>query len=170
MSIYGLQKTLVAARFSARTVGERADSIKSAAASGGGANAHVDSLAAHVALLRSEVDRVLLASSGLIRPIESFPTLPSTDQHQQFTWAFDDATHAITELNHVMQSELPSVYSQYMHRPWPKIDGDGAARKQVAPTVIIPRPLRPLPPLRSAATDRVALSHQVILNSVSLSS
>jgi len=46
--------------------------------------------------LRAELDRLTGVSSSLMRAIESFNSLPTTDQRQQMAWVNADADRALT--------------------------------------------------------------------------
>jgi hypothetical protein len=122
MNVTALQKTLVAARTAIRTLMGQADSIKIdlTLKSGPGAAADADSLKAHLTRVENEVNRVLAAAGGLIRPIESFPALPTADQRQQLAWATDDATKAIGEINKAVQGTIPALYAKYTAFAWPR--------------------------------------------------
>jgi photosystem II stability/assembly factor-like uncharacterized protein len=120
MNLYSLQKTLVVARTTARSLVGQADSIKKDFSFGGpaDASAHGDTLATHLTALQNEVNRVLTFTGGLMRPMESFSSAPTADQRRQIAWAFDDATKAITELNRAIQVEVPALYAKYTKMTW----------------------------------------------------
>jgi photosystem II stability/assembly factor-like uncharacterized protein len=115
LDVYGLQKTLVALRSSARTLAIQVDSIKQIVIrSGQGAGAApADALADTLQRLSAEGDRLLGISGGLLRAMEGFNTAPTADQRQQITWAFADATRAVAILNRFSRTEIPAMYSRY---------------------------------------------------------
>ena len=123
MQLYGLQKTLVSARTAVRSLVGQADAIKQDLTRGGasGAAAKADSLTDRLTRLLTEVDRVLGIAGTLMRAIEGFNSLPTTDQHNQLAWAVDDATRAASTLNRTNQTDIPALYAQFAKGTAPRI-------------------------------------------------
>jgi photosystem II stability/assembly factor-like uncharacterized protein len=114
LRLYDLQKSLGAARTAVRTLAAHGDSIKADVASAGApASSAADSIVTRVAETRAEVDRLIGIASTMMRSLESFNTAPTADQRQQTAWAFEDATHAITTLNRLSQTDIPRLYARY---------------------------------------------------------
>src|ERR1019366_4006642 len=84
----------------------------------GGAKA--DSLIARVSRLQAADDRSLAATNGAIRPVEAWSGMPTLDQRRQIDFTVEDATKAIADLNHVIQVEVPAMYSSVAKKAWPK--------------------------------------------------
>jgi photosystem II stability/assembly factor-like uncharacterized protein len=115
MLVYGLQKTLVSARTAARSLAGQADAIRQDLTRGGasGAASKADELADRLTRLQAEAERLLGITNSLLRAIEAFNSVPTTDQHEQLAWAFDDATRAVTTLNRTSQADIPALYTQF---------------------------------------------------------
>ncbi len=78
MTVYALQKTLAAGQTAVR---------------------QLDTLAAPVARLRVEFDRLSGIAGSMLRTLEDFNSAPTGDQQRQIDWAVEDARHAQTVLN-----------------------------------------------------------------------
>ena len=132
MSVVALQKTLVGARIAARALTGQADSIKmDLTVKSNGGSAAADSLATRLTAIQNEVNRVLNAAGGLMRPMESFPSVPTADQRQQLAWATEDATKVIAEINKMSQTTIPALYAKYATFAWPrKVAAVSAPTKQ----------------------------------------
>jgi hypothetical protein len=120
MSIYGMQKTLSTALHAAQTLSGQIDSIRKDLTSGEADTAkRVDDLAARIAQLPVEINREISAGGSLLRPIESYSGLPTGDQQRQVDWVFEDATKSVNDFNHIVQAELPGLYTRIAKKEWP---------------------------------------------------
>jgi photosystem II stability/assembly factor-like uncharacterized protein len=117
MSVFAVQKTLAAAHTAARALNAQSADFKRDF-TGGGAKA--DSLIAHVGRLQADVDRSIAATGGAVRPIEAWSGLPTVDQRKQIDYAVEDGNKAVADLNHVIQVEIPAMYSLVAKKAWPK--------------------------------------------------
>jgi photosystem II stability/assembly factor-like uncharacterized protein len=117
MGIYSLQKSLAAAHVAARALTEQSADLRRDLAGGG---ARTDALVANISRLQPEVDRLLVTTGALMRPIESWSGAATVDQRHQVEYATDDATKAIADLNRMIQAEIPSLYQSVAKRAWPK--------------------------------------------------
>jgi hypothetical protein len=116
LSLYDLQKSLDAARTAARAADTQATAIRKEVGKG-----PLDKLASEMTRLSADINRELNAASGLSRAIEGYSGLPTTDQRRQIDWAFEDATKTIEELNRMLQTDAPSIYTDLMKQgTWPK--------------------------------------------------
>lgn len=121
---YGLQKTLVTARTAVRALIEQAPAIKQDLTRGGSAAAaSADSIAARLARVQAEVDRLAGIAGTVLRAIEGFNTPPTADQRQQLGWATDDAMRAIALINRTSQTEIPALYAQHARGTAPRVVG-----------------------------------------------
>ncbi|MFI5311563.1 MAG: hypothetical protein ACHQQ3_10040, partial [Gemmatimonadales bacterium] len=118
MSIYGLQKSLGAARAASRALAAQNEDIRKDLAGGGASG--IDSLLATVARVSSDVDRAFVEANALRGPIEGYSGLPTADQRRQVDWVFDDATNAVAAFNRLVQSEIPAAYSRAGKGDWPR--------------------------------------------------
>ena len=126
LNLYDLQRALGRAREAARTADEELGGVGRQAKA-----ASVDALAKRLSAIQTEVNRELGAVNGLSRAIEGYSGVATADQSRQLDWAFDDATRTIDDLDRLLQTDLPAVFSDLMKRQvWPK-------RVQA-----IPRPVR----------------------------
>src|SRR5205823_11619681 len=83
-------------------------------------NASLDKIVQRAAALQRDVEQQLSASNTLSRAIEGFSALPTTDQHRQIDWAFDDAARTVDDVNRFLQKEVPALYSDLLRRnSWP---------------------------------------------------
>ncbi|MGD0309075.1 MAG: hypothetical protein ABSC02_07275, partial [Acidobacteriota bacterium] len=120
MSIYGMQKTLSTALHAAQALSGQLDSIrKDLTTAEADAAKRVDDLAARIAQLPLEISREISTGSGLLRPIESYSSLPTADQQRQVDWLFEDANKSVSDLNHMVQTEIPGLYTQIAKKEWP---------------------------------------------------
>ena len=84
----------------------------------------VEELAEKLSDLREDVRQVMSAVTGwqgLKGYLERWPSgPPRPDQLRQIDWLFEDATETVQELNGLLETELPSLYSELMDRNlWP---------------------------------------------------
>ncbi len=117
MSVFSLQKSLVAAHNGARALNAQSPTFKTDLAAGG---AKTDSLIAHIARLQGDADRVLATTNGSIRTIESWSGAPTADQRKQLEYASEDASKVIGEINKLIQTEIPALYQSAAKKAWPK--------------------------------------------------
>ncbi|HYV97224.1 MAG TPA: hypothetical protein VE967_07235, partial [Gemmatimonadaceae bacterium] len=118
MSLYAMQKSLVPVRTAARALVDQADSLKQDLNLTPEGAAKADTLVTHITALHNEVNRILAAVGGLIRPIESFSSVPTADQRAQMLWAQEDAAKMIADLNKTTQTDIPALYAKYAKGPW----------------------------------------------------
>jgi hypothetical protein len=120
MSIYGMQKTLSTALHAAQALSGQIDSIRKDLTSEEAVTTkRVDDLAARIAQLPLEINREISAGGSLLRPIETYSGLPTGDQQRQVDWVFEDATKSVNDLNHMVQTEIPGLYTQIAKKEWP---------------------------------------------------
>ena len=134
MSLYDLEKSLVAARSAVESQIARMDSVKQDLAPGGAAAAQqVDSIAHVLASTRAETQRLIALSGASMRELENFSTAPTADQHQQIAWATEDAAAAIGSLNRASQTAIPALYARYARGATPRVVGRVAPLPSRAP-------------------------------------
>ena len=117
MSVYQAEKTLAAAHAAARALDAQSADLKRDLGAGGAAT---DSLLEHIARLRGAIERSLAATAGAVRPVESWSGAATIDQRRQIDFALEDANHAIADLNHVIESEIPASYAKVAKKAWPR--------------------------------------------------
>jgi hypothetical protein len=117
MNVYSMQKTLAAAHVAARALGAQTADLKRDLAAGGAAT---DSLVARVSRLQTAVDSALTATSGAIRPVESWSGAATIDQRRQIDYAMEAAVKAIADVNRAIQVEIPAIYTSVVKKAWPK--------------------------------------------------
>jgi hypothetical protein len=103
MRIYEWTKALGSARTAARALVAQHDSI---AADLAGA----DSLNARIARASTDIDRAFTSVNGQRGPIEGWSGVPTADQLKALGYAIDDAQKAMTQLNALINAEIPAAY------------------------------------------------------------
>jgi photosystem II stability/assembly factor-like uncharacterized protein len=116
VALYELEKTLAAARASARALDAQTGAIRKDI---GKAVPPLDKLAERVTKAASGVNAQMNTASGLSRAIEGYSGLPTADQLHQIDWAYEDAGEAVASLNAALQ-EAPAVFADLMKAgTWP---------------------------------------------------
>jgi hypothetical protein len=117
MELYRLEKGAVTDRAAVQGLVDQADAIKKEV----GAGASVaDSLSARVRRLAAEFDRIGGLANTLMRSMEAFNAVPTSDQRAHMVWAADDAARAVAMLNRITQTEIPALYTQYAKGTTPR--------------------------------------------------
>jgi hypothetical protein len=130
MNLYDLEQALGSARSSARGLTAQLNALKRDLAPAGGGrrgapagdgSAAVDKVSASATRAQADIERQLNGASQLARAIEGYSGPPTEDQRRQLDWAYDDAGTAIKALNKLLETDVPSLYSQLaQQQAWPK--------------------------------------------------
>ena len=88
LNLYGLQKSLVAARAAMAAASNQRDVMSG------------------LLPLQVEISTELNLATTLSRAIEGYSGLPTADQRRQLDWLFDDASKTVDALNRVLQSDM----------------------------------------------------------------
>ena len=80
----------------------------------------IEAVAGRLPQMQGDINREFSSAGGLFRPIESFSSLPTADQQRQIDTTFEDATKTVTDLNRIIQVEIPGLYAQFAKQTWPK--------------------------------------------------
>jgi hypothetical protein len=104
MRIYDWTRTLGDARAAVRALTAQRATISS------DVGAAADSLNARIARGSADIDRAFAAVNGQRAPIESFSAMPSVDLQKALGYALEDAQKAASELNRLVNTDIPAAY------------------------------------------------------------
>jgi hypothetical protein len=120
MRIYEWSQALGSGRVAAKALAAQRDSIAADLRAGGAADAgaRADSLNARVTRVSTDIDRAFTAVNAQRGPIEGWSGLPTIDQRKAVGYAIEGAQKAMTELNTLVSSDIPSAYRSIAKRGW----------------------------------------------------
>jgi hypothetical protein len=122
MAAYDLQRAIGMAQHAVGVLSEQLDSMKASLPAGGSAKtaAHVDSVSSRLSVIQATLTTQSAAAAGVSRLIESFSAPATAEQQREIDLAFADGSKAIEDLNRLIQSEMPGLYSQFSKQAWAK--------------------------------------------------
>jgi hypothetical protein len=130
-----VQKSVAAARDAVRALASQRETLRHDLASDGSASdAAVDSLGARIGRLQGDVARQLTTLNQLARSVDGFSGAPTIDQQRQATWANEDATTAVRDINRMVSTEIPAMYAR-VKRSW-----SAPVRPVAPPPALVTRP------------------------------
>jgi ABC-type transporter Mla subunit MlaD len=68
-------------------------------------------VAARITQVQADITSQATAVNALSRAIESFSSVPTTDQRRELDWAFENVTQTVADVNRLLQRELPALYT-----------------------------------------------------------
>ena len=110
IAIYDWSKALGEGRTAVRALMAQRDSIANDLTLGGISKAKADSLNARITEVSGDIDRAFLALNQQRGPIESWSGLPTIDQRKAVGYALEDSRKALTTLNALISTDIPSAY------------------------------------------------------------
>ncbi|MGE5246504.1 MAG: WD40/YVTN/BNR-like repeat-containing protein [Betaproteobacteria bacterium] len=115
LDLYELQRSSMRGRDAARRASAVLAAVRKEVDDGVAAG-----LADRLASLERDLGRESGRAGGLSRAIEGYSGVPTADQQRQIDWAFADVTETIRDLDRLLQSDMPALYSDLMQKhEWP---------------------------------------------------
>jgi len=113
LSAYSLQRQLVPARDTARTLTEQMAGLRqyfSAAGTRTSVEA-IDKATLEIARVQAQVDRAIAAAAQVENAMEGYDGLPTAAQLRQVDWAWEDGTASAAAVNKLITESIPAAYS-----------------------------------------------------------
>jgi photosystem II stability/assembly factor-like uncharacterized protein len=123
VSAYSVQRQLVPARDTARTLGDQLAGLRqyfTALGDSGKASLEaIDKVTPEIAKAQTQIDRAIASAAQAENAMDGYDGLPTAAQLRQIDWAWEDAAASANALNKLITETIPKAYSSMGGAVWP---------------------------------------------------